>query len=483
MIRYPNTLVSKAGGRCDRRGRRDIRVIRQWTFCLAWALVALWPAIGSAVVQEHKLGNGLTVLIKPDHRAPVVVSQIWYKVGSSYEHRGITGVSHALEHMMFKGTAAHPTGEFERIISANGGEDNAFTGRDYTVYYQRLANDRLEISFSLEADRMRNLQLKQAEFAKELQVIMEERRMRTEDSPHALTFEQFAATAFQTSPYHHPIIGWKDDLENLKLADLQRWYSSWYAPDNATLVVAGDVEPQAVLALARKYFGALPPADIPTLKPRVEAKQLGIRRIVVKTPAKLPYLLLGYQVPVVRTAREPWEPYALAVVEGVLDGGESARLARELVRDRRIAASASASYSLNARAGDLFLLSATPAAGQSVDTLEAALREQVRRLREAPVEPAELSRVKAQVVASKVYQKDSLFYQAMELGLLATVGLDWRLADRYEGNIRAVTAAQVQDVATRYLIDDRLTVAVLEPQPLDDHEVHESVGPVGGPHR
>jgi zinc protease len=413
----------------------------------------------------------------------VVISQLWYKVGSSYEYSGITGVAHALEHMMFKGTEAHPAGEFSRIVSANGGEDNAFTGRDYTAYYQHLSEDRLEVSFALESDRMRNLRLTEEEFAKELQVIKEERRMRTEDNPHALTYEQFNATAFQTSPYRHPIIGWGDDLDHLTLADLKRWYATWYAPNNATLVVAGDVEPQQVLALAQKYFGPLAPSDIPKLKPRVEAEQLGIRRITVKTPAKLPYLLMGYQVPVVRTARESWEPYALAVLEAILDGGDSARLARELVRERRIAASAGASYNLYAGAEDLFVLTATPASGDSVEALEAALREQVEQLRTAPVEPTELARVKAQVVASKVYQQDSLFYQAMELGLLATVGLDWRLADSYEASIRAVTAEQVQEVAKRYLIDDRLTVAVLAPQPLHGRQVDESMTPLGGPHR
>ena len=206
-------------------------------------------------VHEYQLANGLKILVKEDHRAPVVVSQIWYKVGSSYEHSGSTGVAHVLEHMMFKGTKKHGPNEFSKIISANGGRENAFTGQDYTAYFQQLEKSRLPISFELEADRMANLNLRAEDFEKEVKVVMEERRMRTEDNPQALTYEQFAATAFVSSPYHHPIIGWMDDLEHMDVNDMRSWYKHWYAPNNATLVVAGDVDPDAVFELAKKYFG------------------------------------------------------------------------------------------------------------------------------------------------------------------------------------------------------------------------------------
>ncbi|MCG6934773.1 MAG: insulinase family protein, partial [Proteobacteria bacterium] len=263
-----------------------------------------------AQVHEFTLANGMKVLVKEDHRAPVVVTQVWYKVGSSYEHNGITGISHVLEHMMFKGTDKHGPGEFSRIIAENGGSENAFTGADYTAYFQQLEKSRLPISFELEADRMRNLTLPEEEFKKEVAVVMEERRLRTEDKPRSLTLEQFYANAFVTSPYHHPIIGWMNDLENLTVSNLRSWYQRWYAPNNATLVVVGDVNAQEVLSLARQYFEPLKVDQITPVKPRLETEQRGPRRIVVKAPAKLPYLLMGYKVPVLNTASEEWEPYA-----------------------------------------------------------------------------------------------------------------------------------------------------------------------------
>lgn len=428
--------------------------------CLLLALSA------QAQVHEYTLDNGLRVIVKEDHRAPVVVSQIWYKVGSSYEHRGITGISHVLEHMMFKGTEKHPAGEFSRIIAENGGQENAFTGRDFTAYFQQLEKSRLPVSFELEADRMRNLLLPPEEFKKEVKVVREERRLRTEDDPQSLTYERFMATAFLTGRYHNPVIGWSDDLESLTDAQLRQWYRRWYAPDNATLVVVGDVQGDAVRDLAEKYFGPLKPSDIPPLEPRVEVEQSGERRITVAAPAELPFLIMGYKVPVLRTADAPWKAYALEVLAAVLDGGESARLSRTLVRGRQVAASAGAGYNLHSRYGTLLSLQGVPAKGKSMADLEAALREQIARLRSEPVTNEELARVKAQVTASKVYERDSIFYQAMQLGTLATVGLDWRLADEYADKIRAVTAEQVRQVAREFLTDERLTVAQLKPLPI-----------------
>lgn len=444
-------------------------------------LVWLLPVQAQDEVHEYRLDNGLKLLVKVDPRAPVVVSQVWYKVGASSEYGGITGISHVLEHMMFKGTQAHPPGEFSRIIKAHGGRENAFTGPDYTAYFQELERSRLPISFELEADRMRNLTLPPEEFAKEVQVVMEERRLRTEDNPRALTYERFKATAFLASPYQNPVIGWMNDLENLTVDDLREWYRLWYAPNNATVVVAGDVDPDAVFALAQRHFGPLQAAsDLRPPKPRQEPEQRGERRVVVKAPAELPYLLMGYKVPVLNTATQNWEPYALEVLAGILDGGGSARLSRELVRGSQIVASAGAGYPLYSRLDDLFLLDATPAAGHSVEEVEQALREQVARLRREPVQSAELERVKAQVVAANIYQKDSVFYQGMELGRLETVGLGWERAAAYVDKVRAVTAEQVQAVAQRYLIDAHLTVAVLDPQPIGrDAAARPSAGAVG----
>lgn len=435
-----------------------------------WIAVLLFGCRGvlaSGPVHEYQLDNGLKLIVKEDHRAPVVVSQVWYRVGASYEHDGITGISHVLEHMMFKGTKNHAPGEFSRIISENGGSQNAFTSNDYTAYFQTLEKSRLPVSFELEADRMRNLKLTDEEFQKEIKVVMEERRMRTDDKPTSYTYEQFNATAFTSSSYRIPTIGWMDDLENLELADLQDWYKRWYAPNNAIVVVVGDVEPEAVLELAQQHFGPRKPEAIIPPKPRVEPEQEGPRMITVRQPAEVPYLVMGYKVPVLKTAGADWEPYALEVLAGILDGGDSARLARELVRGSQVASSAGAGYDLYDRQSSLFLLDGTPSNSHSVDDLQQALLEQITRLQEAPVTADELARVKAQVVASDVYEQDSVFYQGMKIGQLESVGLDWRLEAGYVERINAVTPEQVQAVAGKYLVENRLTVAELDPLPIE----------------
>jgi zinc protease len=368
---------------------------------------------------------------------------------------------------MFQGTKNHAPGEFSRIVAENGGVENAFTGQDYTGYYQRLEKDRLPVSFELEADRMRNLLLQQQEYDKELKVVMEERRLRTEDQPTSQTYEQFAAATFTTSSYRNPTIGWMNDLENMRLADLQGWYERWYAPNNAVVVVVGDVVPGEVLELARKYFEPLRPETIDPPKPRLEPEQQGPRRVTVEVPAEVPYLLMGYKVPVLKTAAQDWEPYALEVLAGILDGGGSARLTRNLVRGAQVAASAGAGYDLYDRQDGLFLLDGTPENSTDMETLEAALLAQIKQLQEAPVTAEELARVKAQVVAGDVYEKDSIMNQAMQIGQLEAVGLDWSVMDEYVARVNAVTAGQVQAVARNYLVEKRQTIAVLKPLPMD----------------
>lgn len=437
-----------------------------------FSLILLLAAFAGSVfaegkVHEYQLDNGMQVLVKEDHRSPIVVSQVWYKVGSSYEHNGITGVSHVLEHMMFKGTDKLPPGEFSRIIAANGGRENAFTGRDYTAYFQTLSKDRMEVSFRLEADRMRNLLLLPEEFAKEVEVVKEERRMRTEDSPTSLTYEQFMATAYRSSPYRIPVIGWMNDLNNMQAEDLRDWYRRWYAPNNATLVVVGDVQPEEVLSLAKKHFGPLKPEKLKPAKPPLEPRQLGLTRLQVKVPARQPYLIMGYKTPVLGHVDEEWEAYALEMLVAVLDGGDSARFARNLIRGKEIAVSAGASYGAFSRLPGLLVVSGTPTDDHNIKELETALRAEVDRLKTEPVSEEELARVRAQVIASRVYEQDSIFYQAMELGTLETVGLDWHLADEYVERMKAVTAEQVQAVAKKYLVEDHLTVAVLKPLPME----------------
>jgi len=426
-------------------------------------------ALGSAqaAVTDVTLDNGLRVIVKEDHRAPVMVSQVWYRAGSMDEFNGTTGVAHVLEHMMFKGTRDVPAGEFSKRIAAAGGRENAFTSHDHTAYFQQMQKDKLELSMQLEADRMANLLISDEAFAKEIQVVMEERRMRTDDNPQAVVYERLMASAYQTHPYQRPIIGWMNDLENLSAQDARDWYARWYAPNNATLVVAGDVQADAVVALAKRYFGALPARPLPVRKPQAEPGQVGTKRLVVKAPAKLPYLLMAWHTPVLRDWQSDWEPYALSILAGVLSGNDSARLQKSLVKESQIAVSISAGYDAVARGPGQFLVDATPTQGKTVAALEQAIQDELTRVKTKGISEEELNRVKAQVIAADVYQRDSLFYQAMQLGEQAVAGLPPEALERRVEKLRTVTAQQVREVARKWLKDDGLSVAVLDPQPLD----------------
>jgi zinc protease len=420
-------------------------------------------SIKSTPVSSWELPNGLKLFVQEDHRAPVVVSQVWYKVGSSYEPVGITGISHALEHMMFKGTPTHGMGEFSRIIAENGGDENAFTDYDYTGYYQLLDASKLPIAFELEADRMRHLTLDAGEFAKEIQVIMEERRMRTEDNPHGKAYERWMAAAHVSTAYHHMPIGWMHDLENMTVEDLRAWYEQWYAPNNALIVVVGDVKPKQVYELAQKHFGPLKPSTLPIIKPQLEIPPLGKRTLEVKVRAQLPWLGMAYNAPCLKNDPESHDPYVLRMIACVLDNGRSSRLSEELVRGQEVAADASAWYDPYSRLSSLFMLDATPAPSRTVAELEAALVKQIQRLKTTLVSPDELTRIKARLLAVRTYAQDSISRQANEIASLEAVGLSWKLRDEYMARISAVTPEQIQTVAKRYLRSDRLTVLKLKP--------------------
>ncbi len=435
-------------------------------------LGALLATAAQADVFEQTLGNGLKVIVKEDHRAPVVVQQIWYRVGSMDEVTGVTGVAHALEHMMFKGTKRVPAGEFSRRIAAAGGRENAFTSYDYTAYFQQLEKSKLPLAMQLESDRMHNLSVSEAEFAKEIKVVREERRWRTDDEPHSLVQEQLMAAAFEEHPYHHPVIGWMNDLQELTAADVRAWYQKWYEPGNAVLVIAGDVNAKEVFALAQRYYGSIPARTLPARKQLAEPKQLGIKRLVVKAPAELPYLIMADHAPVLRDTAHDWEPYALEVLQGVLDGNGAARLNKTLVREQQVASSVGAEYDSTGRGPALFMIEGTPSAGKTVADVEAALRAQIAQLVKDGVSAEELERVKAQVTANEVYKLDSVFYQAMQIGELESIGLSYKDIPLMLQKLRAVTAQQVQEVARTFLNDDSLTVAVLEPQPLSGKPKH-----------
>ena len=434
----------------------------KWLVILAF----LSPVLAQADVFEKTLSNGLKVIVKEDHRAPVLVQQIWYRAGSMDESTGTTGIAHVLEHMMFKGTKAVPAGEFSKRIAAAGGRENAFTSYDYTAYFQQLHKDKLELAMKLESDRMHNLLLSDAEFSKEIQVVMEERRMRTDDQPHALLFEKLMAMSFQEHPYQHPIIGWMNDLKTLTAADARNWYQRWYTPNNAVLVVAGDVKANEVFAMAQRYYGGIPSRVLPKRKNFSEPPQLGIKRFTVKAPAELPLIVMAYHAPTLHDPQQDSMPYALEVLAGVLDGNQSARLNKNLVREQQIASSAGAGYDSTSRGPSLFTLEGTPSEGVSVAALEAALRDQLALLVRDGVSEQELTRVKAQVTANEVYKRDSVFYQAMQIGQMESIGLSYQDIPVMLLKLQAVTAQQVQDAARDILKDDNLTVAVLDPQAL-----------------
>ncbi len=428
-------------------------------------LVAIMAMPSQAKTIETVLENGLKIIVREDHRAPVVVSQLWYRIGSSYEHDGISGVSHVLEHMMFKGTNSLEPGEFSKIIAANGGRENAFTSRDYTAYFQRISRDRLEICLQLEADRMRNVVFLAEEFKKELAVVQEERRWRIDNNPKSKLFEQFYATAFLTSPIRIPTIGWMEDLQDMEMQDAADWYKQWYAPNNATLVIVGDVDSDSVLEMVAKFFADIKPSRIEPPKPRGEISQNGERRINLYGQTSSPYLLMGYKTPVLMGLTEDArDAYALDVLSGILDGGNSARVAKNMLRGDEIAVDAGTSYDLYDRLEGLFLFAGTPNKGVTPDSLEKAFIAEIRDLQENPVSEQELERVKAQVIASKVYDRDSMFNLAMQIGMLDSAGHDWSLLDSYVDEIKRVSAEDIQRVARKYLKRNQLTIAVLWPE-------------------
>ncbi len=463
-----------AGRPCPGKNPHSHRRGMFWASWLVTLALQPWAAMAHAAeelgVYSKTLENGLEVFVKVDNRAPVAVSMVWYRAGGVDETSGTTGVAHVLEHMMFQGTRTIAPGEFARMIAQVGGRSNAFTASDYTGYFQELHKSNLELALRLEADRMVNLNLDEKEFEKELRVVMEERRQRVDDNPHAVVYERLNAAMYMAHPYRQPVVGWMSDLENMQLSDARAWYDAWYAPNNAILVVAGDVEPEAVFTLAEKYFGPIEARPLPARKPRTEPEQTGMRRVVVKAPSRLPTMTMAYHAPRLADVEGDWEPYALSILAGVLDGYSAARLERELVRNSRVANSVSSDYDGLRRGPGAFFVSFTPAQGKTVEDVERAWRDQLALLITEGVREDELRRVKSQVVASQVYSQDSMYGQAARIGRMRSLGLPHDAATTITERLRRVTSGQVQEVARKYLVDDKLTVAVLVPEDVTESD-------------
>lgn len=441
-------------------------------FLLPLALAAPTAAQTSAAkVEQFQLANGMTVIVKPDRRAPTAVHMLWVRVGSIDEVDGVSGVAHVLEHMMFKGTQELKPGEFSRRVAALGGRENAFTSRDSTGYFQQIPSNKLEDVMRLEADRFARNQWPDEEFKREIEVVKEERRQRTDDNPRAQLYEQLGATAFLASPYRRPVVGWMSDLDAMTPQDAREFYRRWYVPANAAVVVVGDVDPQAVLRLAQKHYGGIPARALPPRKPRAEPAQAGPRRIDFKAPAEQAYVALAFKVPQLtsfESTPDNDDALALTVLAAVLDGYSGARLDRALTQGpARVADSAGAGNGLWGRGPQLFTLDGVPAPGRTPEQVEAALRAEVARVARDGITEAELNRVKTRWIASEVYKLDSMMNQARELGGAWLLGMPLDAPDRLMQRLGAVTAEQVKSVAARYFGDEQLTVGILRPQPVD----------------
>ena len=425
------------------------------------------------MVEQFTLANGLTVIVKPDRRSPTAAHMLWVRVGSIDEVDGTSGVAHVLEHMLFKGTATTKPGEFSRRVAALGGRDNAFTSRDATGYYQQIPSDTLEDVMRLEADRFANNQWVDDEFKREIEVVKEERRSRTQASPIALMLEAATGLTFTASPYRRPIVGWMSDLDAMTAQDVRNFYQRWYVPGNAAVVVSGDVEVAEVRRLAVTYYGPIAARPVPVRKPQDEPVQAGPRRMDFKGVASQAYVNLAFKVPKLEAAdfagdEQGRDAVALTVLASVLDGFSGARLARALEQgDSRLADRTSAYNGLMGRGPQLFVLSGVPAPGKTASQVAAGLRQQIALIAQEGISDEELNRVKVQWVASETYKLDSVFYQARQLGSNWINGLPLDADTRLLSKLRSITSAEVQRVAAKYFGDDQMTVATLVPQPID----------------
>lgn len=409
-------------------------------------------------VQEAVLENGLKVLLLENRKSPAVTFQVWYRVGARNEIDGKSGLSHFLEHMMFKGTNKIGPEEYSRIIAKNGGRSNAFTSSDVTVYFATMSRDKIGIAIDMEADRMANARLDGKYFEPEKKVIMEERRLRTEDNPVAALAEVAGAVAYAVHPYRRPVIGWMQDIERLTREDLQRHYRTYYAPNNAFIVAVGDFSAPELLAHIKAAFGKIPRGPDPPKVGIEEPPQRGERRVVFKKEAELPVILIYYHAPSIESP----DNYALDLLSGILAGGRSSRLHRELVYEKRIAQGVGVDYWGVSVDPTVLSVSARVLPGKEPVEVERAIDGLLQRVRSEPVSERELEKAKNQVEAGFVFGQDSVSGQARRIGFYEAA-TRWQDLNGYLPGIRKVTAADILRVAQKYLDPDRRTVATLIP--------------------
>jgi zinc protease len=447
-----------------KNGAGKIGILRRISNLFLFISIILLPFCASAAVQEFRLDNGLKVLFIEDHKVPIANFQIWYKVGAIDEPAGKSGISHFLEHMMFKGTPLYGSKVFSNLIQKKGGTDNAFTTKDYTMYFQKLPSSQIELSIRLEADRMKNLLLNPADLEAERSVVMEERRMRYEDDPQNRLFEELSAAAIKVQAYRKPVIGWMEEIAAITRQDMVDYYGTYYSPDNAFIILSGDVDPSKLMPLIKKEFGPIPPAGAKIKRVKTfEPPQKGERIVNVESEtAEVPYIAMAFHVP-----RFPdGDSYALDILSSILAGGKSARMYRSLVYEKRIALSVFADFDGLNRDPFLFIAGATAAPGKDIKEVEKELLYEMKKISDTPPSLEEVQKAKNQVEAGFIFARDSSFADAMYTGMYEVVG-GWRLKDTYLEGIRKVTPEEVSGAARKYLTPENMTTGYLLPKKVD----------------
>ncbi|MGB8484440.1 MAG: pitrilysin family protein [Acinetobacter bohemicus] len=437
------------------------------------ALLTIQSSLGHAETRstlarttfETTLSNGLKVIIREDHRSPMVMTQIWYGVGSSDESGNLLGISHVLEHMMFKGTNKVPNDEFTRLSRLYGGSVNASTFTNYTNYYQLYPKTYLPMALELESDRMSNLLLRQQDFEPEIKVVMEERRLRTDDNPRSLAFERFKWISYPTSHYRQPVIGYMKNLQNIQLEDVKKWYRDWYTPNNAILIIVGDVDSESTLLQVQKYFGDIPARKTPPRNDVFEFDRVGYRHMELNLPVQVPNLYMAWNVRSLVTAKNPQDAYALTIIKNVLDSGISSRLQDRLVRDKKVLSAISVSYDPYNRGDSLLSISALPTDGVSLQDAEKAIQSEIDLLKTELIQAEEVERVTAKFVSNLVYSQDDIAGQTKMIGNLEINGLSFRLMDELPKHFETVTPQDIQRVANSYFVRDNLSTLYLSPVP------------------
>lgn len=408
-------------------------------------------------IHSYSLDNGLNIYIKQDLRAPVVLAQIWYKVGSSYEHRGLTGISHMLEHMMFKGTDKYSKEQMNSFVENNGGIQNAFTSFDYTAYYQYWHKKNLELSLSLESSRMNNLLFDEQEFKPEKKVVLEERSLRVDDKAFSYAFEQFMKLAYSTNSRHVPIIGWREDIEGYTLANLKNWYQQYYAPNNANIVIVGDVNPTDTFDMVKNYFGTIAPSKLQEPKQEPTLLNKGYRHIQIqKPPNDTSAIIMGYITPSLTTNFQDNDPFALILLNNILGDADAAILPQKLTRDENLCCNIDSEYSPFIRGEDIFVITAIANHDQNLEVIQTKIENIITDLKATGITQTQLDRAKVVIKADKIFSMDSLETQASLIGSLASIGLD---VDYYQyiNELYNVTTKDIHRVLNRYFAHKNLT--------------------------